>query len=648
MTQDSPEFNELALPLKAELRTYTLRKVLGWGSFGITYLAHDHSLDVDVVIKENLPKEYATRKPGSYEVVPFSQRKDDFKWAKDRFIQEARTLAKLNHPNIMRVMSIFEELGTAYYVMPYVGGRSLDKVLNQEGPLPEEQLRPMLCSLLKALDYLHRKNLLHRDIKPDNILLDNEGKPILIDFGTARQLSKAPGTVPLGTLVYAPFEQTQTNGKLGPYSDIYSLGGTMYTLITGKKPEPSTDRVGNDPDPQPRLADDAELRRRFSHDFLVSIDKALSVEKDNRWQTAEEWMKALTPAPTPNPVSGETSPSWAKRLRQKTSTWMKSLKSVLAQLSWRKAATFLIVLTGVILLFVAILSYEGDERPPLIKATAENRVEAVQNLLNRGEPLEVKDSNGNTPLLIAAGEGFEAIARLLLQKGANTEAQDANDNTPLILASEKGHKSIVQLLLDRGANMEAQDANGNTPLIHASEKGHKSIVQSLLDRGANTGRKNKAGKTAYMVAQDDSIRQLFPEYKVHEEIKNRLINSTKEEILIKAVQNGETDLVELLIDEYGVSTEVKSSDNSTPLLWAAFCGNEPLLRSLLQRGARLDEADFSGYTPLMWAAKRKYESIVRLLLEKGANTEARNKSGQTAYDLAKSESIKQLLRSHQR
>ncbi|MCI7698127.1 MAG: protein kinase, partial [Akkermansia sp.] len=136
MTQDSPEFNELALPLKAELRTYTLRKVLGWGSFGITYLAHDHSLDVDVVIKENLPKEYATRKPGSYEVVPFSQRKDDFKWAKDRFIQEARTLAKLNHPNIMRVMSIFEELGTAYYVMPYVGGRSLDKVLNQEGPLP--------------------------------------------------------------------------------------------------------------------------------------------------------------------------------------------------------------------------------------------------------------------------------------------------------------------------------------------------------------------------------------------------------------------------------------------------------------------------------------------------------------------------------
>ena len=646
MPQSDTDNNELALPLKAELRTFTLRKVLGWGSFGITYLAHDHSLDVEVVIKENLPNEYATRKPGSYEVVSFSHKKDDFKWAKDRFIQEARTLAKLNHPNIMRVMSIFEELGTAYYVMPYVGGRSLDKVLNQEGPLPEERLRPMLCALLEALDYLHSKDLLHRDIKPDNILLDNEGKPILIDFGTARQLSKAPGTVPLGTLVYAPFEQTQTNGKLGPYSDNYSLGGTMYTLITGKLPIPCTDRLGNDPDPQPRLADDAELSGRFSRSFLKSIDKALSVEKADRWQTAEKWRKALTPSPIPPLI--ETFFPWLKSLLLKAFRWMKPLKSVLAQLSWRKAATFLIVLTGVILLFVAILSYEGDDRPPLIKATAENRVEDVQNLLNRGEPLEVKDSNGNTPLLIAAGEGFEAIVRLLLQKGANTEAQNTNGNTPLIYASEKGHKSIVQLLLDRGANTETQDANGNTPLILASEKGHKPVVQLLLDRGANTGRKNKAGKTAYMVAQDDSIRQLFPEYKVHGKIKNRLINSTKEEILIKAAQNGETDLVELLIDEYGVSTEVKSNDNSTPLLWAAFCGNEPLLRSLLQRGARLDEADSSGYTPLMWAAKRGHESIVRLLLEKGANTEARNKSGQTAYDLAATYSIKLLLRSHQR
>ena len=283
MTQDSPEINELALPPGFALGNYIIRRVIGQGGFGITYLAVDQDLQTEVVIKENMPGSFAGRSTTSRQVFSLSHASDDFAWARDRFIQEARTMAKLNHRNIVRVTRVFQALGTAYYVMPYVGGMSLDKIVSKEGPLSEERLRPLLCSLLEALQYLHGKELLHRDIKPANILLDEEGEPILIDFGAARQLSQHSQTV-VESPGYTPFEQMQTHGEIGPWTDLYALGGTMYKLITGQTPMRSMDRVGKDT--LAPLADRAELRSRYSRAFLKGIDKALAFDARKRWQTA--------------------------------------------------------------------------------------------------------------------------------------------------------------------------------------------------------------------------------------------------------------------------------------------------------------------------------------------------------------------------
>ena len=282
------------LPHNYQLGNYRIIKVLGRGGFGITYLAHELKLNREVVIKENLPSALSNRASTTYRVQPLTEGNaaGSYEWALRNFLNEARTLSSLEHPNIIRIFTAFEELGTAYYVMPHISGTSLDKV---RYPMPEAEIRPILLAMLDALRYLHSRTpvLLHRDIKPANILRGPDGTPVLIDFGTARVLSEHSQTV-VESPGYTPLEQMKTRGNVGPWTDLYALGGTMYKLITGKPPVRCLDRIGEDT--QPRLADNTELLKNYSPRLLESIDKALALEVRNRWQSAEEWMKALADA----------------------------------------------------------------------------------------------------------------------------------------------------------------------------------------------------------------------------------------------------------------------------------------------------------------------------------------------------------------
>lgn len=279
-----------------ELGNYKIKKVLGQGGFGITYLAYDDSLEVDVVIKENMPAMFAIREPAGNAVCArtLSRENGDFDWAMKNFIHEARMLARLNHPNIVRVTRVFKAQGTAYYVMPYVEGRSLADYLKNNGVMDERTLRPILMQMLDALKYLHTQNpmILHRDIKPGNVLLHADGVPVLIDFGMARELMGEKSQTVIESAGFTPIEQMQSHGKIGPWSDIYALGGLMYNMVSGRVPLRSTDRIGEE-DSLPRLADDPECLRRCSREFLSSIDKALGVWPMHRWQSAEEWMNML-------------------------------------------------------------------------------------------------------------------------------------------------------------------------------------------------------------------------------------------------------------------------------------------------------------------------------------------------------------------
>jgi serine/threonine protein kinase len=289
------------LPVGYRLEEFEIKSVLGSGGFGITYLATDVDLKRDVVVKENLPFQCALR-DNTHSVRPrtssFSDR-DQFQWALQSFMREAETLSRFDHPNIVRVLRRFEANNTAYFVMPYVPGASLKEVIDQQvgqnEAFVEARLKELLYPLLDALEVLHREGVYHRDIKAANILLATGHRPILIDFGAARLFISEKSHTVVESAGYTPFEQLQSRGNVGPWSDIYALGGTFYTAIHGQPPPRASDRMRNDP--IVKLAD--EYGSVYSASFLQAIDWALAVDERERPQSVAEWRAALQSTTAP-------------------------------------------------------------------------------------------------------------------------------------------------------------------------------------------------------------------------------------------------------------------------------------------------------------------------------------------------------------
>ena len=292
-------WKSMALPVGLDLGHYRILSKLGQGGFGITYLALNQHTGEQVVIKENLPTFYAVRDQATWSIMPLDVEDAvaNYSHTLTRFVDEARLLARLRHPNIVRVSEAFEALGTAYYVMPYISGQELHKAAPPV--VTEAWLLPIISALLNTLAYLHAQNLLHRDLKPGNILLQSDGSPILIDFGTARALYSERSATMVGTPGYTPIEQITTRGNCGPWTDLYALGATCYRVITGEMPPDVNARLADDVDSYRPLAARAELLTRFSPVLLKSIDKALAIRAKNRWQRAEEWLQALRLPPIP-------------------------------------------------------------------------------------------------------------------------------------------------------------------------------------------------------------------------------------------------------------------------------------------------------------------------------------------------------------
>ena len=291
----------IALPAGLCLGRYRLLRSLGQGGFGITYLAETTDTSEKVVIKENMPTTFAYRKEVSLTVSPLSAATTEgYNWAKSRFIDEACLLARLNHPNIVKVTEAFEAYNTAYYVMQYVNGEELGKAAPKPDVITEKWLTPVLTTILNALNDLHAQNIFHRDIKPNNILLQEDTTPILIDFGAARQIVAERSATLLQTPGYTPIEQIQQGGNRGAWSDIYSLGATCYCLITGNCPPDSLTRLCAPANYHP-LVDNPKLKGRFSHGFLAGIDKALNMPIGDRWQSCTDWLQYLHQNTSSNP-----------------------------------------------------------------------------------------------------------------------------------------------------------------------------------------------------------------------------------------------------------------------------------------------------------------------------------------------------------
>ena len=270
---------------------YRLTGLLGAGAFGITYLARDTHLDKDVAIKEYLPSAFAARTADGAVVPVTQQQMQDYRWGLERFSQEARTLARFSHPNIVRVIRYFEANATGYMVMDYEHGQPL-KAFAQAHPFPTERmLKAIVRPLLDGLEKVHAAGFLHRDIKPDNIFLREDGAPVLIDFGSARQTAGDSGQ-PLTTILtpgYAPFEQYTTSKLQGPWSDIYSLGGVLYFLVTGNNPPDAIARMKGDTLPE-QLATALD---RYSPALIQAIGWSLELDESARPADVATWRTSL-------------------------------------------------------------------------------------------------------------------------------------------------------------------------------------------------------------------------------------------------------------------------------------------------------------------------------------------------------------------
>lgn len=282
-----------ALPAGYSLNEYRIESTLGVGGFGLTYLATDLNLNLKVAIKEYMPSDLAVRCDDSTVVPKSEQTQETFEWGLSRFLDESRTLATFRHPNIVRVMRFFKANQSAYMVMEFVQGEALNTWMKPRRFLSQQALLAIALPLLDGLEVIHRAGFLHRDIKPNNIFIRNDGSPVLLDFGSARPRNAGTEMTMIMTPGYAPFEQSHSQGVQGPWTDIYALGGVLYWLITGEPPIEAAARIRKDIMPS-TVEKGGHLH--FSQDLLKAIDWALAPFQEMRPQTVAEFRQALLEA----------------------------------------------------------------------------------------------------------------------------------------------------------------------------------------------------------------------------------------------------------------------------------------------------------------------------------------------------------------
>ena len=268
---------------------YTIVMKIGEGGFSITYRAVQNGLNRIVCIKEYFPSVRCTRDDSTNTVKPQDSDLAVFEKYRQSFRKEAETLSTLHHNSIVEVVDVFDENNTSYMVMPFVEGRTLQQIVDQEGPLDYPQAVNYLAQVADAVAYIHERHILHRDIKPENIIITADYRAILIDFGSAREFvnDKTQAHTSILTHGYAPTEQYSTNSRKGFYTDIYALGATFYFVLTGKVPLDAVARMTDE------MVEPQTLNPAIPDEANRTILKAMQMKASDRYQTIQEFMDDL-------------------------------------------------------------------------------------------------------------------------------------------------------------------------------------------------------------------------------------------------------------------------------------------------------------------------------------------------------------------
>jgi formylglycine-generating enzyme required for sulfatase activity/serine/threonine protein kinase len=289
-----------ALPEGSKLFEFEIISVLGHGGFGITYLATDTLLQETVALKEFFPNDLAVRITDATVRAKSVDEQPDFEAGLRAFLEEARLMARFRHRNLVHVRRFFELHGTGYIVQDYEHGQTLSHRLG-EGPIDEQELRRLLAGVLDGLEVVHERAILHRDLKPDNVILRDDGVPVLIDFGAARDFagrhSRSVTAITAGG--YTPPEQWGVGGQQGPWSDLYALGAIAYRCVTGASLPISLQRLRTDP----LVPATTAARGQYDPVLLATIDWMLTVDEAKRPASVQAVRAALAGA-SPIPEDG--------------------------------------------------------------------------------------------------------------------------------------------------------------------------------------------------------------------------------------------------------------------------------------------------------------------------------------------------------
>lgn len=416
---------------------YIIGKTLGYGGFGVTYIGYDAELERKVAVKEYLPGEFSTRVPGQTRVTVYDgERGEQFQSGIEKFLDEAKRLAKFqNTAGVVHIYDSFLENDTAYIIMEYIEGETLKAKLVREGKMPLEKALEIILPITSALREVHAEGIIHRDIAPDNIMIGSDGKVSLIDFGASR-FATTTHSKSLSVLIkpgYAPVEQYQSRGEQGPWTDVYALAATFYTMLTGIVPEDSMERVGKDD-----LKIPSKAGAKVSKNIDTAIMNAMNLKVEERTASMEAFEKELL-------SKEEVARLIVKKDKTDVGKW-----PVWVKVSLGAVALALCVFIG--LLSAGIIRFQEGSFKPMVVAGGKTLVPNVVNVTV--EMAETNALNQNLEIQIVGREYSDEIPEGMVLAQSIAGGEIVEENAVLELTISAG-KEMVFVPSVEGLTQEA-------------------------------------------------------------------------------------------------------------------------------------------------------------------------------------------------
>ncbi len=594
--------------------SYQIVGELGRGGMGVVYHGRDPAIGRPVAIKVIRVDAGATLEQGAE--------------LRQRLIQEASSAGNLSHSGIVTIYQLGEEGADVFVVMEFVKGDSLHQLLSDRAPLDRARAIEMLRQMAEALDYAHRSGIVHRDVKPANILVREDGCIKIADFGLAKMIqdhtrSLTAAGVSLGSPAYMSPEQVRAE-QIDGRSDQFSLAIVAFQMLTGRLPF-----VGDTAHAvmfQIVSADPLAIQDAGGHlspGVTAALGKALAKNSHDRYPTCAAFVRELAEQSAASTPASEASTVKVPALAP---------ASAPAAPVSRSKPPWLVI--GILLLILVLAgggywisrskrgaapgsapaasgSTAAKPDPPLIKAIEEGKMDDARNLIAKGADVNDSTQNGLTALMQAAqGSAYlpdnVPAVKMLLEKKVNVDAQDKRGETALYHAVENGKQDAAGLLLDAKANPNMKSAGGATPLFAAIEYGRSAILKTLLDRGGDIEIPDASGTTPLMRAAEGTAympnNAPFVQALLDKGAKLETQDVQGRTALHRAVIEGKIDAVRLLLDKK-VNIAVRANNGATPLLEAVTYGRQPIVQLLIEHGADVDQADAQSNTPLMVAAE---------------------------------------------